>query len=400
MIESMRIFNYKSQKEIKLGLNPLNVLIGPNGCGKSNFIDLFSLISSGAKGELGKALDSRGGFDTVIYKGPSKTRTQLGFGIQFTPLPHFENIERENPESRIIYNVVISNLWNGTSVETEELCVTTNDEKITFVNRKPGECSFKDESILPLTRAFSGKDKEIKKIGSPSEFAIYQVKDELNHPLPYKVNKYLEEVAVYLPFDVSAESVVRRPQLVRPGTRLAPSGANLVSVLHSIQQNHQDVWGDISEILSCIYPGFRKISFPAGGGDGKILIQWYEEPFKELGFSINMISDGTVRLLLLLALLKSPDPPSLVCIDEPETGLHPSWIKLVGELLEEASTRTQLIVSTHSAELVSKMKPGNVVVCEKEDGASVMERLDEKELSEWLEKYTLGDLWLSGHFGG
>ena len=113
-----------------------------------------------------------------------------------------------------------------------------------------------------------------------------------------------------------------------------------------------------------------------------------------------MISDGTMRILCLIAILKSPNPAPLICIDEPEIGLHPEWIKVVGELLEEASTRTQLVVTTHSPELVSKMKPENVIVCEKEDGASVMERLNEKELATWLEKYTLGELWLSGHFGG
>jgi len=397
MINTLRIFNYKSFKDIKLKLKPLNILIGPNGCGKSNFIDIFSLLGSGAKGELLTAINSRGGFDTVRFKGKSKTNNQFGFNFVF-PVSNFEGVKSDLIDAGIVYDIYISDLWNGVTVENERLSIVNKEKDIILMDRKPGECFFVDEGSL---RILKGGDVEgLKKIDKASELAIYQVRDKVSYPTAYQVNKYLEEIKVYTPFDISPEAVVRRPQLVRPGTKLVQSGANLVSVLHSIKENHHEAWNDILEILQNIYPGFKNLSLPPEGGDGKIVIRWSEKPFEDLGFSINMISDGTIRLLLLLALLKSPDPPPLICIDEPEIGLHPSWIKLVGELLEEASTRTQLIVATHSAELVSKMKPENVIVCEKEDGATVMERLDEKELSEWLEKYTLGDLWLSGHFGG
>jgi len=399
MINALRIFNYKSFKDIKLKLKPLNILIGPNGCGKSNFIDIFSLLGSGAKGELLTAINSRGGFDTVRFKGKSKTdNNQFYFHFVFSA-SHFENVASELRDNDIIYDIYISYL-NDIDVQNERLSIKNKNNVILLVNREPGYCYFVDERPFRINKKAVGDVGDKKKIDKASELAIYQVRDKVSYPTAYQVNKYLEEIKVYTPFDISPEAVVRRPQLVRPGTKLVQSGANLVSVLHSIKENHHEAWNDILEILQNIYPGFKNLSLPPEGGDGKIVIRWSEKPFEDLGFSINMISDGTIRLLLLLALLKSPDPPPLICIDEPEIGLHPSWIKLVGELLEEASTRTQLIVATHSAELVSKMKPENVIVCEKEDGATVMERLDEKELSEWLEKYTLGDLWLSGHFGG
>lgn len=131
------------------------------------------------------------------------------------------------------------------------------------------------------------------------------------------------------------------------------------------------------------------------------MLRWWEHPFeKDYGFSANLLSDGTLRLLSLLAILKTPDPPPLVCIDEPEIGLHPSWIRLLAELLESAATRTQLIVTTHSPELVSQVKPNHVVVVEKEEGATALSRLTEDELAGWLDKFRLGDLWLAGHIGG
>jgi predicted ATPase len=162
------------------------------------------------------------------------------------------------------------------------------------------------------------------------------------------------------------------------------------------------IWDEICEILRNVYDDFRNLSFPIEGGDGKIFLRWLEHPFekKNYGFFANLLSDGTLRLLSLLAILKTPEPPPLICIDEPEVGLHPDWIKLVAELLESAATRTQIFVTTHSPQLVSHVKPDHVVVVEKEDGATTLSRLMEGELADWLDKFQLGDLWLAGHIGG
>lgn len=388
--------NYKSAKDISIPLKPLNVLIGPNGCGKSNFIDMFSLLTAGAKGELEDAVNRRGGFDSVFFKGKTRSKTTFGFKLHF-PLM---SLMFAPPGSYLIsFDIFLSNPWDVLAVEYERAIIIQDDKEIKLMERNVNECLFLDESSTPLAE-LTEKDLQIKTIDNRCEFAISQIKDKTSYQIPYSINEYLGKIAVYPPLDVSPDAVIRRPQLVRSGTRLVPSGANLFSVLYSIQQNHPDIWEEIIEILRSVYNDFSRITFPAEGGDGKIILRWWEKPFKEFGFSPSYLSDGTIRLLFLLALLKSPAPPPLICIDEPTVGLHPDWIKLVGELLEEASTRTQLIVATHSAELVSKLKPENVLICEKEDGGTVMERLDEKELSKWLEEYSLGDLWLSGHFGG
>ena len=114
------------------------------------------------------------------------------------------------------------------------------------------------------------------------------------------------------------------------------------------------------------------------------------------------LSDGTLRYLGLLAILCHPKPPPLVCIEEPELGLHPDILPGLADLLLEASERCQLIVTTHSDTLVAALTytPESVVVCEKEKGQTRMKRLDKVELSRWLEKYRLGELWSSGELGG
>jgi predicted ATPase len=117
---------------------------------------------------------------------------------------------------------------------------------------------------------------------------------------------------------------------------------------------------------------------------------------------LNRVSDGTVRWLALLAILLNPDPPPLVCIEEPELGFHPDMVHEIGRLLIAASERMQLIVTTHSDALIEEFTemPDAVVVCEKEEGASRFRRLDASQLSAWLKDYSLGQLWRKGHIGG
>lgn len=248
----------------------------------------------------------------------------------------------------------------------------------------------------------TGEKEEInKEIESQSELAIFQVKDQTAYPTPYKLLRQFENWTFYRPLRVGPDAPIRSPQTIRPGVRLFPDGSNVASVLHAIQNQFPAIWDEICETLTNVYEDFRYVSFPAEGGDGKILLRWWEHPFeKEYGFSADLLSDGTLRLLSLLAILKTPDPPPLICIDEPEVGLHPDWIRLVAELLESAATRTQIIVATHSPQLVSHVKPNHVVVIEKEDGATTVSRLTEEELAGWLDKFRLGDLWLAGHIGG
>ncbi len=103
---------------------------------------------------------------------------------------------------------------------------------------------------------------------------------------------------------------------------------------------------------------------------------------------------------VLLHILKTPDPPPLICIDEPEVGLHPDWIKIVAELLQSAAERTQVVVATHSPQLVSRLDPDQIMVLEKQNGCTEVTRLSNKDLDAWLKEFTLGELWVAGHIGG
>lgn len=374
MLTRIEIKGYKSLKDIELDMKDLTVLIGPNGSGKSNFLDVFALMSQAAVGALGEGIIQRGGMENVLFK-----QGQAQLSLQFH-------------QGTTSYRI---------QIEPNEALPRISEEAMVFME------SHDSDSYLVLIRKQEGvyfyrnQNADKKELESETELSIFQVKDQTFYPEPYKLLRQIENWICYLPIEVDNRSPMRLPQVWRPGMRLLPDGSNLFSVLKTIQDESPHDWAEINQILKIIYEDFRHMTFPFEGGDGKILLRWWEHPFeKDYSFSANLLSDGTLRLLCLLAILKSPEPPPLICIEEPELGLHPDWIKLVGELLEGAATHTQIVVATHSPTLVSYVQPQHVVVVEKEDGMTYMERLTEEEMADWLVDFQLGDLWLAGQIGG
>ncbi len=182
-----------------------------------------------------------------------------------------------------------------------------------------------------------------------------------------------------------------------PSDFLEEDGRNLSLVLNDLQ--HQGMTRIIVEKLQAVYEDVKDISVRVAGGTVQTFL-W------ERGLSSPIpaarLSDGTLRYLCLLAILYHPAPPPLICLEEPEVGLHPDLISGLAKMLKEASQRTQLIVTTHSDLLVSKFseEPEAVVVCERTPDGTTLERLDSGKLESWLEEYSLGDVWLRGGIGG
>jgi predicted ATPase len=258
------------------------------------------------------------------------------------------------------------------------------------------------ETIFAWSQGPDAKISEPKTV-IDVELAISQVRDANKYAVPNAILQQFQGWAFYRDIDVGPESLVRQPGLLRSDVRLLSNGSNLSSVLYAIQQDYPEYWGEVLELLKTAVPDFMRLTVRAEGGDGKVLLRWFERPYDVAGVSANNLSDGTLKLLCLIAILKNPNPPPLICIDEPELGLHPDWIKLVAELLQDASMRTQVIVATHSPQIVAKLEPDQLIVVEKEDGQTIMKQFsheDQDSLTKWLKDFSLSDLWLAGHFGG
>jgi len=390
MFDHVKIEGFRSFKLVELNLSPLTVLIGPNGSGKSNFLDLLCLLSEAANGHLAEGVARRGGFDDISFKG---SPGDVFIELRFQPRGAFQ--EERNP---VTFKLLLKKVGSNPKVWFEQVskAAVSYSTPLTLMHRDRNGCTFRSVKTGQREDIEEGKALE-----SESELAIFQVRDQDKYPTPYKLLRQLQEWILYKDIDIGPDAPIRQPALIRPTVALTVNGSNLASVLNSIQQQYPATWKDIEEMLETVYPQFHSITFPPEGGDGKVVLRWWERPYeKQGGFSANLLSDGTLKFLCLIAILKSPSPPPLICIDEPELGLHPDWIKVAAELLQSASQRTQVIVTTHSPQLVSALKPEQIIVAEKEDGRSVLRPLSEENLGRWLKDFTLGDLWTAGHFGG
>jgi predicted ATPase len=215
----------------------------------------------------------------------------------------------------------------------------------------------------------------------------------------YHLRGAFSGIRIYREWDVGEGSHLRNPQPADLDEAfLYESGQNLPSVINDLD-NRPRALEPLVARLQRFYEAVERLTTRASANTLLLMIQ--ERGLKE-AIPATRLSDGTLRYLCLLAILCHPEPPPLICIEEPELGLHPDVLHSVAELLVEASQRTQLIVTTHSDLLVSALSevPEAVVVCERTDEGTELRRLEPDKLKDWLERYSLGELWTMGELGG
>lgn len=367
-----------------LDLLPLNVFVGPNGSGKSNLIELVNLIRASA-GNFSDVTRKGGGVAEWFWKGNSKGAASiewiLGRPGNDTDLRHF--FEFGTYEQRFS----LEDEWIGDAEADDDGEVKSYYEGL-------GEGR---QTVLYR----HGPEEEIRRaeppLKKPDSSIVGQLRDPLGFPeFAWLVQNY-EKVRIYREWTFGRNGVFREPQ--RADMRndfLEEDFSNLGLYLSKLRKTPKAKKA-IIENLKELYDGLTDFDVVAEGGTVQVF-------FTEGDFVIPAarLSDGTLRYLCLLAILCDPDPPPLICIEEPELGLHPDILPTVADLLKAASERTQLIVTTHSDILVDAMTetPECVVICEKHEGKTEMTRLSSEELATWLEQYRLGDLWIKGQLGG
>lgn len=383
-IHSLRLQNflsYGSEGE-EIELQPLNVLIGPNASGKSNLIEAIGILKA-LPTDLVAPIRQGGGISDFLWKGGkdspiAKIEAILDYPEGLMPLHYQINFTINGQRLEVVYEAVAdtnSPLFEGKSFFYQ------NDQGRSFFNLKDGlKQTFIKEDILIL----------------PNQSILSQIKD----PRQYLEISYLggrfADISLYRNWQIGRDSVARKAQQTDlPEHPLLEDGSNLCLVLNNLQ--YQLGSRQIIESLKKFYSAAEEISIKIYGGTVQIFI-------RETGLSqpipASRLSDGTLRYLFLMALLLDPTPPPVICIEEPEIGLHPDILPTIAEMLIEASQRTQLVVTTHSHALISTLMPESVLVCEQDEMGSHLRRLDSEKLKKWLENYTLGDLWRMGEIGG
>lgn len=361
----------------------LNLLIGPNGSGKSNLIEAINLMRSAPK-EFRDVTRKGGGVSEWIWKGdpkkPASVEWIVGYPKGVKPLRHFMAFRAEAQAFSL----------DDESVEECEPRHANENGVYFYYRYQHGQPA--------VNTVKEGQRRLAKDSIEPDRSILAQRRDPETYPeLAWLAQNY-ERVRIYREWAFGRSAVFREPQKADMRNDLLEEDfSNLGLFLNRLKTRFPVAKKAILAGLKDLYEGISDFDVLIEGGTVQVF-------FTEGDFVIpaTRLSDGTLRYLCLLAILCDPEPPPLICIEEPELGLHPDILPKVADLLRSAATRTQLVVTTHSDILVDAMTetPECVVVCAKEEGRTTMQRLVPEELAQWLVKYRLGQLWTKGQIGG
>ncbi len=398
LIRTVRLQNFLSFGSVgeTIDLEPLNVLIGPNASGKSNVIEALGLLRAIPK-DVTAPIREGGGISEWLWKGEQSVpvamiETTVSYPEGVMPLRY-----------RIRFTMVGQRLeLVDEAVENEARSDDSHDDVSFFYRYQHGHPTLNVRTRLEA-QAGTDTDRARRNLRRedlvPDQSVLSQRKDPDQYPeLTYLGNQFAT-IRLYREWNPGRSTAPRMPQKPDlPEDFLLEDARNLGLVLNSLQ-HHAGTKKLLIEHLQKFYEGVEDITTRIQGGTVQVFIQ---EKGLHNPIPATRLSDGTLRYLCLLTILCHPAPPPLVCIEEPELGLHPDILPTLADLLVDATQRTQLIVTTHSDTLVSALSDVSkaVLVCERDPDGSRLRRLDPDQLTTWLEKYTLGDLWRMGEIGG
>ena len=367
-LDSLTIRGFKSIRALEdFELGSLNVLIGANGAGKSNFLSLFQMLTDLSRRRLQLFVKNEGGPDALFFGGrryTSNIDVTLSFGrgnyqYRFSLVPVAGAIAFSSEKLR-----------PGVAAPVKDLAPGTHP------------------TVQGGTTFAGGHDEARLTDLERGEFVSYVLPE-------------MTRWRVFHFQDVSRIAQVRLLSDVRDNLAFKPDAGNLAPFLRRLRERHPEHYRKIVEAVRQAAPFFGDLVYRKDVGE-RMELEWFEASNSDTVLGPRQLSDGTLRFICLATLLLQPAElqPHLILIDEPELGLHPYALTLLAEMLQQASDSRQLIVSTQSADLVSEISPEDVVAVDRKDDASTFRRLDKDQLSDWLEDYALGDLWRMNILGG
>jgi predicted ATPase len=353
-LEQIQLKGFKSIRDIDLELRHLNILIGANGAGKSNFIHFFRLMNKLVQQDLQFFVAQQGGIDCFLH-----------FGRQVTDAIEIVLLFKSN---HYVCRLVPDQ--TGQLIFKEEYC-----EWLTDLMDEPNR--FKKQALA------SGGDKES---GLSKKSIANQITD------------YLSDWQIYHFHDTSNTAKVKQSGSIHDNERLRPQAENLAAFLFSIQQTEQ--YRKIVQTIQRVAPFFQDfILKPEKTAPEHIRLRWKHRGTNDY-FDANALSDGTLRFICLTTLLLQPSLPLLILLDEPELGLHPYAMQLLAGMMRSAAHQTQIIASSQSVTLANQFEWQDLLIIESVDNASQFKRLSEEQIKVWLDEYRIGDLWEKNLIGG
>ncbi len=363
-IKRIQIEGYKSIRKMDLELRPLNILIGANGVGKTNFVNVFRFLNEMINENLQLHVAKSGGVDTFLHFGRQVTE-KLHFFVEFEQASH------------------LTNAYECTLVPSTEDTFIFEDELALFHDK-----SKNSEPYNVLVGTGNNETRLVKEAGK--KYVVNYVKNAMS------------SWRIYHFHDTSETAKVKQTGDILDNRFLRPDAANLAAYLYLLHETEPAHYRNIVDAVRMIAPFFDDFALrPYPFNQEKIRLEWKERG-TDMTFSASALSDGTLRFMSLATLLLQPTDnlPTTILLDEPELGLHPYAINVLSNLLQSAAERTQVIVSTQSVTLVNQFDPEDIIVVDRKDGQSVFRHLPEDEIDNWLDDYGLGDLWEKNILGG
>lgn len=393
--------NFRSLRKVNVELKPLNVLVGPNEAGKSNFLDLIEFLGDSARDDLAGALEKRGGYERVRFRGRPEPKA-ISISVEANVTKYSSETARDEYDLRFFSR----GISRPSSSERSERALLVRSEELVFkrVKGRGRRISVKgDKAELVTTQEGRGPAEEPEKLPLRGDSLALST---LRRLPPAEGGEEVERLArLFTTFRVFNVDVQRARQPSRVADEaLRSDGSNLASALVELARD-PDTYRDFLNDARAMVPGLEDIEFEHIEGSAPVIAVKLVERGLTSGTYLEDASFGTVRILALLALLYDPHPPLLTCIEEIDHGLHPYVFDLLVERLREASTRTQLLVVTHSPALVNRLHPDELIVVERAaDGSTRMPAISEAQIRQRLRavdgELQLGEMWFSGTLGG
>lgn len=351
-LRKVKIEGFKSIESAELALNDLNVVIGANGSGKSNLIGVFRLLERVLSHNLQVYVASEP--DRLLHHGRKKT---AALSLDFAFDQNSYGFKLKAAQDAMIFEyerVDYSGYWEY---------------------GEPIAVGHKESKLEEAAQSYHNK-------------------------IPKHVFPKVRNLVVYHFHDTSDTSPAKQTCDVSDNRAFRPDAANLPAYLYWLQEKHPVQFRHIEEHIRLVAPFFDRFELaPSRLNEKKIKLEWRQKG-SDAYFDAYSLSDGTIRFICLATLLLQPKPPALILLDEPELGLHPFAIRILAEIIEATANRVQVILATQSVTLLNNFEPKDVIVAENDGLKTSFNRLDEEKLKQWLEEFSLGELWEKNVLGG
>lgn len=356
-LHHVKIKGFKSIKILDLNMRSINILIGANGAGKSNFISLFTFLRNLSEGKLQSYVEKNGFANTFFH-----------FGAKHTP--------------KITIDIDIGH--NGYHVD--------------FIHGEANDALVFENEFC----TFSGSNRTYKIKGKLGESGLRSGEAESEYVRDY-TRTYMQKCRVYHFHDTGSTAGFKQAQKLSSSFSLQPDASNLAPFLRYLKSHHAKSYEEIVSAIQTVTPFFHDFHLEPQGekGDESVLLRWIHREH-DAPFSANQLSDGTARFICMATLFLQPDmsKPSTIVLDEPELGLHPAALDVLAEIIKSVSKKTQVICSTQSVAFANQFAPEDFIVVDQKKGESTFKRLERSALEHWLEDYGMGDIWTKNLIGG